>query len=52
MKTHHENLEYIELIKNKEKWAQENNKYKCPICDKEYSKYGINKHLKYHFDNP
>lgn len=49
MKTHHENLEYIELIKNKENYKQENNKYKCPICSKEYTKFGINKHLKYHF---
>ncbi len=44
-----DNIEYLELIKNKENYKQENNKYKCPICSKEYTKFGINKHLKYHF---
>ena len=26
-------------------WKQENGKYKCPHCNKEYSKYGISTHI-------
>lgn len=28
-----------------EKWLQSNGKYKCPHCEKEYSKYGISNHI-------
>lgn len=41
--------EFDSFISKKENWLQKNNKYKCPICDKEYTKYGISNHLKYHF---
>jgi very-short-patch-repair endonuclease len=27
------------------KWLQKNGKYKCPICEKEFSKYGIHNHV-------
>ena len=32
-------------ITRDEVWLQENGKYKCPVCDKEYSKAGIITHI-------
>ena len=40
---------YLECKKNWKTWLQNNGLYKCPICNKEYSVYGIGNHLKYHF---
>jgi len=40
---------YLECKKNWRTWLQSNGLYKCPICNKEYSVYGIGNHLKYHF---
>ncbi len=39
-----------EITRNKikEEWKQKNGKYKCPYCDKEYSKMGIMTHINYH----
>jgi hypothetical protein len=34
-----------EKIIIKEEWKQENGKYKCPYCGKEYHKYGIGAHI-------
>lgn len=35
--------------KVKEEWLQENGKYKCPYCDKQYKKLGIGNHIwRYH----
>lgn len=34
-----------ETIKIKEEWKQKNEFYKCPYCDKEYSKNGIGTHI-------
>lgn len=38
-----EEKEKISKIKNE--WLQENGKYKCPYCNKEYSKFGISTHI-------
>lgn len=36
-------------LKVKEEWLQENGKYKCPYCSKEYKKLGISNHIwRYH----
>lgn len=40
---------YLDCKKNWKTWLQNNGLYKCPICNKEYSVYGIGNHLKYHF---
>lgn len=33
------------MIKIKEEWRKENGNYKCPYCEKEYSKNGISTHI-------
>lgn len=33
------------IIKVQDEWKNENNKYVCPYCDKEYSKKGISTHI-------
>jgi len=51
IKWNKEEFEYS--IKDKELWLQENGMYKCPFCNKEISKFGINNHLRYvHFGYP
>lgn len=45
--------EFELLLAYKEEWLQSNGKYRCPICGKECSKYGIKNHLKVaHFQYP
>lgn len=40
---------YLECKKSWRTWVQNNGLYKCPICGEEYTKHGVNYHLRHHF---
>jgi len=40
---------YLDCKKSWRTWLQNNGLYKCPMCGEEYTKHGINYHLRHHF---